>query len=580
MQPLLLVSFNHSFETGILGIRQHQGVLSLLPKKGKDIELLKNWRPITLLNLDYKLLTKCLTRRLNKVIEPIIHKDQTGFIHNRYIGENINKIFHIATHLTNIKNEDSYLMAIDFEKAFDLLEFSFINKVMKFLNFGPMWCKWINVIYNNTSSCVMNNGLASPFFHTSRGVRQGCPLSHYLFVLSVEMLAHYVRNNEDIKGVIIGDSQCKISLYADDTVLFVKGGVNSVQASLAAFNDFSYVSRLKINIEKTSILPFGEHDHDRQQIANMGLSWTTGPLNILGVELTNRFDDHLNLNYKPKINIIKEHMSAWSNRIMTPMGRVVIVKTFIISQLVYLLSNLPSPSTDFLNKLDKMIFNFIWNGKFDKIKHKYLRLDKDQGGLNVPHLGTQDKVLKISWLHKLLNRQDNDVLFVMANNMFFGKLKYILTCNLQYKDCYIFQNHTSDFWQDVIKSWCTYNYVIPKEMSVILAQSIWYNSHIKIAGEVIYNDIMYKSGIKYIHNIIKNVNGKKYFMTVNELKTKYQCDIKEFYYFILLDAIPREWRLMLHLEFSPVLCNHAYNISRMVIMKKLISCCIIACNLM
>ena len=144
----------------------------------------------------------------------------------------------------------------------------------------------------------------------------------------------------------------------------------------------------------------------------MGLSWTTRPLKILGVELTNRFDDHLNLNYKPKINIIKEHMSAWSNRIMAPMGRVVIVRTFIISQLVYLLSNLPSPSTDFLNKIDKMIFNFIWNGKFDKIKRKYLRLDKDQGGLNVPHLGTQDKVLKISWLHKLLNRQDNDVLLL------------------------------------------------------------------------------------------------------------------------------------------------------------------------
>ena len=74
----------------------------------------------------------------------------------------------------------------------------------------------------------MNNGWANPFFHTSRGVRQGCPLSPYLFVLSVEMLAHYVRNKQDIKGVTIGESQCKMSLYADDTIPFVKGGVNSV----------------------------------------------------------------------------------------------------------------------------------------------------------------------------------------------------------------------------------------------------------------------------------------------------------------------------------------------------------------
>ena len=77
------------------------------------------------------------------------------------------------------------------------------------------------------------------------------------------------------------------------------------------------------------------------------------------------------------------------------MGRVIIVKTYIISQLTYLFLNLPSPPSEYFLQIDKLIFNFIWNGKVHKIKRGYMRLNKDEGGLNVPHLRTQDKVLKI-----------------------------------------------------------------------------------------------------------------------------------------------------------------------------------------
>ena len=119
---------------------------------------------------------------------------------------------------------------------------------------------------------------------------------------------------------------------------------------------------------------------------------------------------------------------------MTPMGRVIIVKTYIISQLTYLFLNLPSPPSEYFLQIDKLIFNFIWNGKVDKIKRGYMRLNKDEGGLNVPHLRTQDKVLKILWLHRILNTPFDDNLFKQINNMFYGGLKYILTCNLSQEE--------------------------------------------------------------------------------------------------------------------------------------------------
>ena len=231
VRPLLLASFNISNQMGTLGITQRQGVLSLIPKKDQDIQFLKNWRPISLLNFDYKLLTKCLTKRIERVIESNIHRDQSGFIKRRYIGENVNKIFNLATYLKNINNKEAYIMAVDFEKAFDFLEFSYIDKVMMYLNFGPMLCHWLNTIYSNTSSCVVNNGWASNFFKTSRGVRQGCPLSPYLFIIAVELLVHNIRQNKEIEGITIDDVEYKITLYADDTTLMIGEGEKSVQAA-------------------------------------------------------------------------------------------------------------------------------------------------------------------------------------------------------------------------------------------------------------------------------------------------------------------------------------------------------------
>ena len=108
------------------------------------------------------------------------------------------------------------MLFLDFEKAFDTLEWSFVNQTLRHFGFGPSLLNWVELFYCNTESCILNNGWASNFFELNRGVRQGCPLSRYLFILSVEILAEAIRNKKEIKDIKIHNTEVKVSQYADD----------------------------------------------------------------------------------------------------------------------------------------------------------------------------------------------------------------------------------------------------------------------------------------------------------------------------------------------------------------------------
>ena len=214
-------SFNYAFQKGELSISQRQGIIRLIPKKDKNLSYLKNWRPISLLNTDYKIATKALAMRLKKVLPNIINNAQTGYLQGRFIGENVRLISDIL-HYTADQNLEGIALFIDFEKAFDSLEWGYLDKVLNAFNFENDFKLWVRTLYNNISSCTINNGYASRPFTLKRGVRQGCPLSGLLFVLAVEALSSAIRSRSDIKGIQVGNKEVKLSQYADDTTTFCK----------------------------------------------------------------------------------------------------------------------------------------------------------------------------------------------------------------------------------------------------------------------------------------------------------------------------------------------------------------------
>ena len=169
----VLRSINYGYSTGYFSTTQKQGIITCIQKDNK----LKKFS--TLLDTVYKIASGTIANRIKLVLDKIISKDQTGFIKGRCIGENTRLVYDMLQH-TEQNDTPGLLLLINFEKALDSLSWSFIQKALKFLNFGYSIRRWIKVFYNGISSAVIQNGNLSSFFSISHGCQQGDPLSPYI----------------------------------------------------------------------------------------------------------------------------------------------------------------------------------------------------------------------------------------------------------------------------------------------------------------------------------------------------------------------------------------------------------------
>ena len=196
-------------------------------------------------NVDAKIMSKVLATRIKNVLPDIIHHNQSGFVKDRYIGETVRSIFDLMD-FTLKENIPGLMIFIDFHKAFDSVEWNYLVTCLEAFCFGPDFIRWVKTLYKNIQSCVINNGLTTDYFALERGVRQGDPLSPYLFVVVVETLAIAIRQNTAIKDISIGKEETKLLQYADDTTA-VLSDRDSAHALFNLLDVFRKLSGLKIN---------------------------------------------------------------------------------------------------------------------------------------------------------------------------------------------------------------------------------------------------------------------------------------------------------------------------------------------
>ncbi|KAL9968540.1 hypothetical protein ACROYT_G020647 [Oculina patagonica] len=378
LKSLIVESFNYAFLNGSLSISQRRGIISLIPKKNKDKTILENLRPISLLNVDYKILTKVLANRLEKVLPKIINPDQTGYVKGRYIGENIRLIQDLMFHLDK-ENSPGIAVFVDFRKAFDTIEWNYLEKALTLFNFGPDFLQWFKTVYSNISSCILNNGHASHFFSLTRGVRQGCPISGLLFVIGLDLLARAIKNHDLIKGITIRNHEIKTTMYADDTTVFLSD-TESVPHLLELLNQFKVVSGLEVNSTKTEAMWLGKWKNRCDTPFNF--KWPVDPICALGVFFSYDTTKADKLNFDEKLRSMEKVLNIWKNRKLTLIGRINIVKTLALSKLIFNSSNLSLPK-DLPDTINNMIFNFIWEGKPPKIKKTTVIGQKNKGGLKM-----------------------------------------------------------------------------------------------------------------------------------------------------------------------------------------------------
>ena len=173
----------------------------------------------------------------------------------------------------------------------------------------------------------------------TRGVRQGCPLSPYLFILAVESLVNQIRNNQNIKGINVNGIKHVISFYADDTSLFLVRDATSFKECLHIFEKFRLLSGLKVNFDKTEVLPM----NGSCNLEEIGLRWNMGPINTLGVQICPNLDKMVKVNYETKLGNMKSAIKMWASRNLSFMGKIIIIKSQVLSQIIYLLKCLPLP---------------------------------------------------------------------------------------------------------------------------------------------------------------------------------------------------------------------------------------------
>ena len=533
IKDLVFESFTYAFINGTLSIDQRRSILTLIPKKDKDLRFWKNWRPISLLNTDYKIITKLFAKRLKPVLQNIIHPDQVAYIKGRYIGQNIRLMSDVIAFVEN-NDEECILSCIDFEKAFDTVEWSFIHKALNNFGFGEYFRKWIQIFYTNISAGAMNNGYCTEFFSVTRGIRQGCPISAYLFIIAAEILATEIRNNNSICGVTIKGKEIKIMQMADDTTIFVKDFV-SLHRVLLIFELFSQMTGLRINKSKTEALKLGKYKDYKK--TPFGIKWNKNNIYSLGIKHYLSDKETMRANFNDRLNSIRKTMYIWMQRDLSLKGKVTVLKSLIMPQILYVSTNLPVPEF-FVKEVNTLMFKFLWDGKPDKIKRSVVIRKIEDGGLKMPHVESQIKAQKIMWVKRLL--ENDDASWKEYSKWLLGEITPadFLTCTYdkkQIKGVPLFYHQLFYAWSELREE--------EKIDSVwaVRRQFLYFNKFIQINGKYLskrYN-IWYKAGIKRIHDI---VDQRGNFCTIEQLQEEYGIIIDVMLYNSLKSSIPKEWK--------------------------------------
>ena len=360
------------------------GLVAPVPKKVSAIKDFSHIRPISLLNLDYKILSKVLAGRIKPVMSSLVGADQTGYIPGRFILSNS-----VALDLM-LKQSPAIHLFVDFTKAFDSVQHSWIHKVLEAQGFPPSFVSWIKSIQSNNVSAFHFNNTTHEEIGVHSGVRQGDPVAGFLFDLAIEPLAHAIRSHPDIHPALMSPSFGKsVGLHVDDIWISVKD-VPSASLASHLLDTFCLASGMEVNHRKSYTL---------NQLSGdlFGLS----PIPATGFK-------HLGLPVGPKgfyfdasshLERAQSTVSKLGNLHLSLMGRKRLVHSYVFSPLIYQLYVL-TPPTLFLDKFTKVSNGLLWGGRA-RVRGSLLFQSTDHLGIDLWSLKERSKALKSSLLLRL-----------------------------------------------------------------------------------------------------------------------------------------------------------------------------------
>ena len=560
----IVVNYINEAKGGQLFVTHRRGVLTLIPKKGNQ-KLLTNKRPICLLDVIYKLIAKVIVIRMNKVIDRLVHRSQSGFMKGRYIGENSRLISDVISYCKT-DNIEGVLLAVDYKNAFDSIEHDFMWYTLESFNFGPDLISWIKLLYHGALLAVCNNGYTSEWFNCNRGTFQGSPLSGLLFNLVGEMLANRIRRESSVQGITISGIEVKIGMYADDTTMFLDSQ-QSVCRALHILDEFRRASGLEINRAKTKLMWIGSTRYKTEEVCGIE---AISKIKILGIIHSATYECGEE-NIAPAIKKIRNVINSWSQRNLTIKGRITIAKTLLTSQIVYLSSSVKIPNID-LKAIQSLIMKFIWRGRPPKVAHTTLCQSIKDGGLKAPDVFKCYESLRIQWVKRLYTNVDSQWRQLIQARI--GEYRIEDVLKSRNTKLFIKKSNMPDFYKDVIDRFQTIFAFDINSARQARAESIWHNDIIKIGGKPVFIKHMYDAGIKVVNDLI-GTDGTV--MNLTQLKEIYpEVKINFLRLQSFKNAIPAAWKNLIKQDPRALLspedkrcCYINVNINKIICLRSL-----------
>lgn len=375
------------------------GNVILLFKKG-DPKLSSNYRPITLLNLDYKIMTKVLSKRLQKALPPVLGSTQYAFLPNRCAQDNamaLQLTIQSANHENNLSK--ALLVFLDMEKAYDRVDHGWLWATLQKVGVSALFINWIKSIYANSASTITVNGHASTPFSIGRGVRQGDALSCQLFLVAIHPLQATI--NAKLQGLPVSPSNPTTTpaclQFADDTIAVVYP--EEAEDFLSILDAYSKASNARINANKSLILPLNDADPTAlpfpvvppgETVRHIGF-----PFDAKGVASA----DHV---YPAKIEAAKKKVALWSVQgIPSLQMRVRLFNSLVLSTFRFVAYLVPPRPQD-IKEIDSLQRRFLWkNKKVGNVKKEICALPPSEGGLGLTNCKTTFQLTSFYWIRRL-----------------------------------------------------------------------------------------------------------------------------------------------------------------------------------
>ena len=402
------------FLTGNLLKELNHTVIALIPKV-KSPSKVTDYRPIALCNVIFKCITKILSNRMKTCLHELVSDNQSAFVPGRRITDNILLTQELMHNYHLDRGAPRCAFKVDIQKAYDTVDWSFLRKILLGFGFHMRMVSWIMECVTTTTFSLSINGSLNGYFKGKRGLRQGDPLSPYLFTLVMEVLTLIIKRQVRRSGRFLYHKNCDeqkiINLcFADDLFLFLHGDVDSARVISKALDEFKLASGLVPSFPKSSAYFCNVLNHVKLSILSI-LPFEEGslPVKYLGVPLITsrlRYRD-----CKDLLERVQLRIQCWRNRFLSFAGRLQLINSVVSSLHVYWSAAFILPA-QVIQEIERMMRNFLWNaddhsrGK-SKVAWEEVCLPKEEGGLGVRRIEPFNAALITTHIWNIVAKKDS-----------------------------------------------------------------------------------------------------------------------------------------------------------------------------